>query len=50
MVFGSKAELRVLATFSYSKGWLDKFKRRKGIRPFKLHGEANDADRESSLP
>jgi hypothetical protein len=41
MVFGSKAELRVPATFSYSKGWLDKFKKRKGIRSYKLHGEAD---------
>jgi hypothetical protein len=45
-IFGLRAELRVSATFSYSKGWLDKFKKRKGIRSYKLHGEANDADRE----
>jgi hypothetical protein len=51
-IFGTKAELRVPATFSYSKGWLDKFKKRKGIRSYKLHGEsaslaeANDADHE----
>jgi hypothetical protein len=45
-VVGTKAELRVPATFSNSKGWLDKFKRRKGIRSYKLHGEATDADQE----
>jgi hypothetical protein len=45
-IFGSQKELRVSATFSYSKGWLDKFKKRKGIRSYKLHGEANDADQE----
>jgi hypothetical protein len=25
-------------------GWLDKFKKRNGIRSFKLHGEARSAD------
>jgi hypothetical protein len=45
-IYGTKAEPRVLATFSYSKGWIDKFKKRKGIRSYKLHGEANDADQE----
>jgi hypothetical protein len=46
MVFGPMAELRVPATFSYFKGWLDNFKKWKGIRSYKMHGETNDANQQ----
>jgi hypothetical protein len=40
----SRAKEDLLATFSTSKGLLDKFKKRQGIKSYKLHGEANDTN------
>jgi hypothetical protein len=43
-VFGSQEVMNVRADFQHSKGWLDKFKKRHGIRSYTKHGEAANAE------
>jgi hypothetical protein len=38
------AQAMGIEDFKATLGWLDKFKKRNGIRSFKLHGEARSAD------
>jgi hypothetical protein len=43
-VLGTQEGMQLSASFQYSKGWLEGFKRRHGIRSYVRHGKAADAN------